>query len=96
LRDILVHNLILYVEVPETSGVNPSYLSSPLVTLGHYEGMFYEPEAPAWTCLLVGKPLMFRQPRGAMAEVFAAIAHWTENATIVSTIEHKFHFTYGY
>ncbi|KIM78282.1 hypothetical protein PILCRDRAFT_11275 [Piloderma croceum F 1598] len=82
-RDFVAYNLILYVEVPENSGVNPAYLSSPLATLGRYEGMFYDKEAPTWvSCMAVGRPLMFRQPRGAMAEVFATIAHWTENASI--------------
>jgi hypothetical protein len=85
LTDFVTYNLILYIEVPEGSGVNPSYLSSPLATLGRYEGMFYDKEAPTWVShMVVGRPLMFRQPRGAMAEVFATIAHWTENATIVS------------
>jgi hypothetical protein len=32
----------------------------------------------------VNQPLQFRQPRGAMAEVFMKIAFWTENAVIVS------------
>jgi hypothetical protein len=86
LTNFVAYSLILYIEVPEGSGVNPSYLSSPLATLGRYEGMFYDKEAPAWvSTLLVGRPLMFRQPRGAMAEVFATIAHWTKNAAIVST-----------
>ena len=32
----------------------------------------------------VNRALQFRQPRGAMAEVFMKLAFWTENAEIVS------------
>jgi hypothetical protein len=34
----------------------------------------------------VNRPLQFRQPRGAMAEVFMKIAFWAENADIVSMV----------
>jgi hypothetical protein len=38
----------------------------------------------------VNQPLQFRQPRGAMAEVFMKLAFWAENAEIVSAfIWHK-------
>lgn len=83
-EDIFAYNLTLYVETPEESGVNTSYLSSPLVTLGRYEGMFYDTDAPRWVAMTTGKALMFRQPRGAMAEVFNTIAFWTENTSVVS------------
>jgi hypothetical protein len=83
-EDWYLYNLIIYVETPESSGVNPSYLSSPLATLGRYEGFASDSDAPEWTRMQVNQPLQFRQPRGAMAEVFMKIAFWTENAVIVS------------
>ena len=79
-----MYNLVIYVETPEASGVNLSYLSSPLATIGRYEGSNTAIDAPEWTCMEVNRPLQFRQPRGAMAEVFMKLAFWTKNAEIVS------------
>jgi hypothetical protein len=81
-----MYNLVVYVETPEASGVDLSYLSSPLATMGRYEGSHADIDAPEWTRMEVKRPLQFRQPRGAMAEVFMKLAFWTENAEIVSTM----------
>jgi hypothetical protein len=41
--------------------------------------------APGWTQLVeVGWPLLFRQPRGAMSEVFSALSFWEQNRVVVS------------
>jgi hypothetical protein len=82
--DINEYNLVLYVETPAGSHVDTSFLSSPLATLGRYQGLSSDPEAPEWTRMRSETPIVFRQPRGAMAEVFMIIAFWPENATIVS------------
>jgi hypothetical protein len=50
--------------------------------LGRYEGFTSDIDAPEWTCMEVNRPLQFRQPREAMAEVFMKIAFWAKNADI--------------
>jgi hypothetical protein len=85
-----MYNLIIYVETPEASGVDLSYLSSPLATISRYEGFNSDINTPEWTRMEVNQPLQFRQPRGAMAEVFMKLAFWAENTEIVSAfIWHK-------
>jgi hypothetical protein len=79
-----MYNLVIYVEIPEASGVDLSYLSSPLATISCYEGFNSDIDAPEWTRMEVNQPLQFRQPCGAMAEVFMKLAFWAENAEIVS------------
>ena len=85
-EDCYSYNLIIYVETPESSGVDTSYLSSPLATLGRYEGLATNFDAPEWTCMEARRPPTFRQPQGAMAEVFTEIAFWTKNLEIVSIL----------
>jgi hypothetical protein len=85
-EDIFAFNLILYVETPDSSGIDRSYLSSPLVTLGHYEGLQTDADAPEWVRMTPGRPLQFRQPRGAMAEVMGTVALWIENTRIVGNV----------
>jgi hypothetical protein len=86
-EDLFSFHLILYVETPDTSSVEQSYLSSPLVTLGRYDGRCSDEEAPEWVQMMPGRPVQFRQPRGAMAEVFGTVAFWIENVRIVSDVQ---------
>jgi hypothetical protein len=79
------HNLVIYVEIPETSGLDVSCFSSPVVTLGRYVGLSTDVEAPEWTRIPPGIPIQLRQPRGAIAAVFAELAFWPENAAVVRT-----------
>ena len=81
---VVAYNLVLYVQIPETSGLDVSLFSSPVVTLGRYEGLSSDTEAPNWTWIPTGIPVEFRQPRNAMAAVFAELAFWPENAAVVS------------
>lgn len=76
---------MVYVEVPDTSGLDVSHLSSPVVTLGRYEGLSSDTEAPEWTRMPIGVPVELRQPRDTMADVFAELAFWPENAAVVCT-----------
>ena len=74
---------MLYVQVPETSGINIAYLNSPIVTLGRYEGHNLDANAPEWTRITSGITFEIRQPCGSMAKVFTEIAFWPENVEIV-------------
>lgn len=74
---------MLYATVPEASGVDVAYLSSPVVTLGRYDGYFSESNAPGWTRLTVGTLVELQQPGKTVADVFAEIAFWPENARYV-------------
>ena len=84
-RSITVHNLIIYVEIPETSGLDVSCLSSPVVTLGRYEGLSSDATAPEWTRMPTRIPFEIRQPCTAMLDVFDELAFWPENCAVVST-----------
>lgn len=79
--DVFAYKLSLCVDLPDTSDIDISFRHSPWVTLEYYEGLNSDPEAPEWTCLIAGRPVLFRQPRGAMAEVFGELALWIENRT---------------
>jgi hypothetical protein len=83
---IMVYNLVLYVEVPETSGLDVAWFSSPVVTLGRYKGLSTDTEAPDWTRMPTGVPIELRQPRNAIADVFSELAFWPENAAVVCTL----------
>src|SRR5882762_4055150 len=85
-EDLFVFNLTLYVETPDTSNIDQLYRTSPLVTLGHYEGLQTDMDAPEWVRMTPGQRLQFRQPRGAMAEVVGTVALWIENTHIVSNV----------
>ena len=77
---------MLYVEIPETSGLDIAYLSSPIVTMGCYDGDSSDFDAPNWTTMSPGIPFELRQPRTAMANVFQELAFWPENTGIVHSI----------
>lgn len=77
---------MIYVDVPETSGLHVSTLSSPVVTLGCYRGLSSDSQAPQWTRMPPGISFEIRQPRKAIADVFMEIAFWPENVTTVRTL----------
>ena len=81
--DVILYNLIIYVEAPPSSGMSISNILSPVAILGHYEELFSDPEAPMWTHMTPGHVLYLRQPRDSVAEVFAQIARWTENSVSI-------------
>ena len=81
---------MLYANVPEASGVDVAHLSSPVVTLGRYDGQFTDSNAPGWTRLTPGVTIELRQPSTAVAEVFAEIAWWPENTHIVCRLCRSF------
>jgi hypothetical protein len=80
---MITYRLMLYVNVPETSGVDVTYISSPVVTLSRYDGHFRDSNAPGWTSLRMGMTVELRQPSAAIADVFAELAFWPENVAHV-------------
>jgi hypothetical protein len=82
-----VYSLSLGVDIPDSSRIDKEYLESPLATLAIFEGHNSDVDAPEWTRMLSpGRSLLFRQPRGAMAEVFSVLAVWQENQVVVSNL----------
>jgi hypothetical protein len=80
---MFTYHLILYANVSETSGIDVTYMSSPVVTLSRYDGHYNDSNAPGWTRLPMGVIVELRQPSAAVADVFAELAFWPENAYIV-------------
>lgn len=84
-EDIISYNLSLYVDVPESSGIDIALLCSPIVTLAHYEGCSSESDdAPKWTQMPTGVTFEFRQPRFGIAELFFKLALLKPNSENVS------------
>jgi hypothetical protein len=81
---------MLYANAPEASGVDVQYMSSPVVTLGRYDGQFTDSNAPAWTHLPPGVTVELRQPGTAVAAVFAELAFWPENCAPVRRLVFSF------
>lgn len=75
---------MIYVDVPESSGIDINYLSSPVATLSRYEDSAFDVQVPQWTRITPGIPLELRQSRGNIAKIFAKIALWEENKQSVS------------
>jgi hypothetical protein len=99
-HSVRYYSLVIYVEVPETSGLDISILSSPVVTLGRYRGLSSDSQAPEWTRLPTGISFEIRQPRTAIADVFMEIAFWPENTVIVRTLtshcNHSMYHSYAH
>ena len=54
---------MMYCDVPESSGIDVSHLSSPIVTLDYYEGLAEDEDAPPWCCRMhTGNIFKFKQP----------------------------------
>jgi hypothetical protein len=83
LEDIFSYSLYLAVDVPPVTGIDSAHLRSPLLTIGCFNGLNTDPDAPAWSRLAPRQRFEFRQPRGAIAELFSALAFWRENSSIV-------------
>lgn len=75
---------MIYVNVPESSGLDIAHLNSPIATLSRYKGSVSDALAPQWTRITLGVPLELRQSRGTMSEIFTKIAFWEENKQFVS------------
>jgi hypothetical protein len=84
LENVTVYSLFIAVDIPQSSGIDPKYLHSPLVAIATFEGHKLDPNAPQWTRLTPLKSLLFRQPRGALVENLWALAFWQDNQIIVS------------
>lgn len=85
--DIKAYSLMMYCDVPESSGIDISHLSSPIVTLGHYEGLAGDEDAPIW-CRRIdpGYVFEFKQPRLGVAELFFKFGKSTKNYTLKNAI----------
>jgi hypothetical protein len=89
----VVHHLWIAVGVPEQSGISSISLASPLAALATFVIVSADvdtpkdtlEDVPKWTRDMVPRcPLVFRQPRGPIAELFSALAFWYKNNIIVS------------
>ena len=72
---------MLYVEVPESSGLDLAHLFSPVVTIACYEGDSADSDAPPWTCIPSQKIFDFHQPCRVVAELFVKLALSADNST---------------
>lgn len=76
-----VYSLMLYVEVPESSGLDLAHLFSPIVTIARYLGDSADINAPQWTCMPRQMIFDFHQPRHIVAELFFKLALSADNLT---------------
>jgi hypothetical protein len=72
---------MMYVEVPESSGLDLAHLFSPIVTVARYEGDSADIHAPPWTCIPPQKVFYFHQPRHTVVELFSKLAFSAVNST---------------
>jgi hypothetical protein len=72
---------MMYVEVPESSGLDLAHLFSPVVTIARYEGDSGDIAAPPWTCIPPQKVFDFHQPRHTVVELFFKLALSGVNST---------------
>ena len=78
---------MMYCDVPESSGIDVSHLISPIVTLGYYEGLAEDKDAPAWCRRIqTGNIFEFKQPRLDMAELFFKLAKSTNSFALKNAI----------
>ena len=78
---------MMYCDVPESSGIDVSHLSSPIVTLDYYEGLAEDEDAPPWCCRMhTGNIFKFKQPRQDMVGQFFKFAESTNNYTLKNAI----------
>ena len=77
----------MYCDVPESLGINVSHLSSPIVTVGYYEGLAEDGDAPVWCHRIqAGDIFEFKQPQQDMVELFFKFAKSTNNYTLKNAI----------
>ena len=78
---------MMYCDVPESLGINVSHLSSPIVTVGYYEGLAEDGDAPAWCRRIqTGDIFEFKQPRLDIVELFFKFAKSTKNYALKNVI----------
>lgn len=65
---------MLYCDVPEASGLDVAHLSSPIVNIGHYEGLDTHDDAPKWCRIEPGAIFEFKQPQADIAELFVKLS----------------------
>ena len=54
---------MMYYDIPESSGINVSHLSSPIVMVGYYKGLAEDGDAPAWCHWIQTSDIFeFKQP----------------------------------
>ena len=78
---IFAYSLMMYVEVPESSGLDLAHLFSPIVTITRYEGDSGDANAPHWTCIPPCRIFDFHQPRHVVAELFFKLALSMDSST---------------
>ena len=83
---IFAYNLMMYVEVPESSGLNLAHLFSPIVTIAHYEGDSADANAPPWTCIPLREIFDFHQPPHVAVELFFKLALSTDDSALSVSI----------
>jgi hypothetical protein len=83
---IFAYSLVLYVEIPESSGLDLAHLFSPIVTVAHYEGDSADLCAPPWTNIPPQTIFDFHQPRFAVAELFFRLASTTGNSGLTPCV----------
>ena len=77
----------MYCDVPESSGINVSNLSSPIVMVGYYEELAEDRDAPVWCHQIqTGDIFEFKQPRLDIVELFFKFAKSTKNYTLKNVI----------
>ncbi|KZP28579.1 hypothetical protein FIBSPDRAFT_885452 [Athelia psychrophila] len=85
---LYLHTLSMHVEVPESSGLPAQCLTSPIVTLGAFEGRALDDDAPSWTRIPPGMAFEIRQPRVGMASLTRLPAAWQSWTYVLAQIRH--------
>jgi hypothetical protein len=78
---IFAYSLMLYVEIPESSGLDLAHSFSPVATIARYEGDSADINAPMWTCIPPQRIFEFYQRRHNIAEIFFKLAVSADNYT---------------
>ena len=78
---VFAYSLMLYVEVPESSGLDLIHLFSLIVTIARYEGDSADRDASMWTCIPPHKIFKFHQSHHGIADIFFRLALSEDNST---------------
>jgi hypothetical protein len=92
LDNVVLYNLFVAIDIPDQSGIASTFCQSPVAALASFEDRDSGLNMPQWTQMVPKRPLLFRQPRGAVAEMFSALAFWQENNIIVCDFLMSFSF----
>lgn len=73
-EDIKSYKLMLYCDIPESSGIDVAHRSSPIINIAHYKGLNTDDDAPDWCNIRPGAIFEFQQPQYDIAELFVRFA----------------------